>query len=109
MRKPATKAPPKAATPDAMLAKMQPAATLAKIKNVFFSGTQLYRRRDLPTVMPYLGRTAINDLIRKGLFPEPIKLPNGIAVWADFQLQQFIVEAALKSEAEARKGKVVRA
>jgi hypothetical protein len=107
VKKPATKAP-KAVTPEVMLSKMKPEATLAKIKNVYFSGTQLYRRRDLPTVMPYLGRTAINELIRKGLFPEPITLPNGIKVWGDFQLQQFIVEAALKSEAEARKGTVVR-
>jgi predicted DNA-binding transcriptional regulator AlpA len=107
MRKP-TKAP-KAVTPEVMLSKMQPAATLAKLKNVFFTGTQLYRRRDLPLVMPYLGRTAINELIRKGLFPEPIKLPNGIAVWPDYALQGWIVQCAAESEAESRKGKVVRA
>ena len=93
MKKPQPKTP-NAVSPEATLAKTTP-------KNIFFTGTQLYRRRDLPTVLPFLGRTAINKLIAAGNFPEPITLPNGVKVWPDHRIQAWIVECELKSEGRA--------
>lgn len=89
MKKPAKA--PKAIAPETLAASMQP-------RQVSFRGTMLYRRRDLPQVMPWLGRTVISELIRKGLFIEPVVLPNGIKAYPDFALQAWIVEQCEKSE-----------